>query len=509
MALPDKHQLKFNIHKDAKSLTEAIEKSVYAASSKAPVSTLPNVDNLNHAVIYYFFASQSNSPQLDNEDLKQIDANDLEEMDLKWQMVMLTMRPRRSPKDNKNKDTLRRTVLVEASTSNALVSQYDGVGSSSSSGSNNETFDSEDASKPESVSNQKEPSFVQTFKHLKPPKASVKTVEHPKQADNLRTDNPKSSANGPKAYVEPCNEGESSEFARMTHPHFNRHVVPTAVLTRSRLVPLNAARPVTTAVHPLLKSQGQSNMLLGSPQQALQDKGVIDSGCSRHMTGNISYLSEFEEINRGYVIFGGNPECAKITGKGDLNCLFAKATFDESNLWHRRRGHIYFKTINNHPCVTCKKGKQHRASCKSKPVSSVSHPLQKLQMDLFGPTFIKSLNKKSYCLVVTDDYSRVLVTKSHNKRPYELLLGRTPSIGFMRPFRCLVTNLNTLDPLGKFDGKADDRFLVGYSVNSKAFRVFKSRTRIVQETLHINSLEKKPNVAGSGPKWLFDIDTLT
>nr|GEY28155.1 hypothetical protein [Tanacetum cinerariifolium] len=437
----------------------------------------------------------------------------------------------------------------------------------------NVTFDSEDASKPESVSNQKEPSFVQTFKHLKPPKASVKTVEHPKQADNLRTDNPKSSANGPKAYVEPCNEGESSEFARMTHPHFNRHVVPTAVLTRSRLVPLNAARPVTTAVHPLLKSQGQSNMLLGSPQQALQDKGVIDSGCSRHMTGNISYLSEFEEINRGYVIFGGNPECAKITGKGkiqtgkldfddvyfvkelkfnlfsvlqmcdkknnvlftdtecvvlssgfklldenhvvprenkmynvdlknvvlsgDLNCLFAKATFDESNLWHRRRGHIYFKTINNHPCVTCKKGKQHRASCKSKPVSSVSHPLQKLQMDLFGPTFIKSLNKKSYCLVVTDDYSRVLVTKSHNKRPYELLLGRTPSIGFMRPFRCLVTNLNTLDPLGKFDGKADDRFLVGYSVNSKAFRVFKSRTRIVQETLHINSLEKKPNVAGS------------
>ncbi|GJV13856.1 hypothetical protein Tco_1355397 [Tanacetum coccineum] len=61
----------------------------------------------------------------------------------------------------------------------------------------------------------------------------------------------------------------------------------------------------------------------------------------------------------------------------------------------------------------------------------------------------------------------------------------------------------------KFDGKADEGFFVGYSVNSKAFRVFNSRTRIVEETLHITFLENKPNVAGSGPTWLFDIDTLT
>nr|GEW69297.1 retrovirus-related Pol polyprotein from transposon TNT 1-94 [Tanacetum cinerariifolium] len=105
--------------------------------------------------------------------------------------------------------------------------------------------------------------------------------------------------------------------------------------------------------------------------------------------------------------------------------------------------------------------------------------------------------------------NRVLVTKPHNKTPCDLLLGRTPSIGFMRPFGCPVTILNTLDPLGKFDGKADEGFLVGYSVSSKAFRVFNSRTRIAQETLHINFLENKPNVAGSGPTWLFDIDTLT
>nr|GFB26723.1 retrovirus-related Pol polyprotein from transposon TNT 1-94 [Tanacetum cinerariifolium] len=79
----------------------------------------------------------------------------------------------------------------------------------------------------------------------------------------------------------------------------------------------------------------------------------------------------------------------------------------------------------------------------------------------------------------------------------------------MRPFGCHVTILNTLDPLGKFDGKADEGFLVRYSVSSKAFRVFNSRTIIVQGTLHINFLENQPNVTGSGRTWLFDIDTLT
>nr|GEX70183.1 uncharacterized mitochondrial protein AtMg00810-like [Tanacetum cinerariifolium] len=85
----------------------------------------------------------------------------------------------------------------------------------------------------------------------------------------------------------------------------------------------------------------------------------------------------------------------------------------------------------------------------------------------------------------------------------------TPSIGFIRPFGCHVTILHTLDPLVKLDGKADGGFLVGYSISSTAIRVINSRTRIVQETLHINFLENQPNVAGSRPTWLFDIDTLT
>ncbi|GKA82588.1 putative ribonuclease H-like domain-containing protein [Tanacetum coccineum] len=275
---------------------------------------------------------------------------------------------------------------------------------------------------------------------------------------------------------------------------------------------------------------------------------------------------------------------------------------------------------NDQTCVACQKGKQHRASCKSKTENSISLPLHLLHMDLFGPTFVKSLMKKMYCLVVTDDFSRftwvfilatkdetsgilksfitgienlvdhkvkvircdngtefknkemnqfcemkgilrqfsaartpqqngvaemrnrtlieaartmladsklpttfwaevvntacyvqnrVLVVKPHNKTPYELFHGRTPTLSFMRLFGCPVTILNTIDHLSKFDGKADEGFLVGYSLNSKAFRVFNSRTRIVEENLHIRFSENTPNVVGSGLDWLFDIYALT
>ncbi|GJZ42873.1 retrovirus-related pol polyprotein from transposon TNT 1-94 [Tanacetum coccineum] len=105
--------------------------------------------------------------------------------------------------------------------------------------------------------------------------------------------------------------------------------------------------------------------------------------------------------------------------------------------------------------------------------------------------------------------NRVLVTKSHNKTPYELIIGRAPSISFIRPFGCHVTILNTLDPLGKFDGKVEEGFLVRYSINSKAFRVFNTEARKVEENMHVNFLENKLNVAGQRPNWLFDIDSLT
>nr|GFA63343.1 hypothetical protein [Tanacetum cinerariifolium] len=104
MAFPDQHQLKFNSHKYAKTLMEAIEKrfggntrlrNVSAVSAKMPMFSLLNVNSLSNAVIYSFFASQFSSPRLDNKNLKQIDVDDLEEMDLRWQMAVLTMQARR------------------------------------------------------------------------------------------------------------------------------------------------------------------------------------------------------------------------------------------------------------------------------------------------------------------------------------------------------------------------------------------------------------------------------
>ncbi|GJR91700.1 putative ribonuclease H-like domain-containing protein [Tanacetum coccineum] len=473
---------------------------------------------------------------------------------------------------------------------------------------------------------------------------------------------------------------------------------------------------VYTAKVKEVSTVGEKWVIADNPHRTLKNKGIIDSGCSRHMTGNKAYLADYQDINGGPVAFGGSR--GYITGKGKIQtgkldfedvsfvkelqhfnlfsvsqmcdkknkvlftdteclvlspdfklpdenqillkvprqnnmysfnlenivplgglaCLIAKATTDESNLWHRRLGHVNFKNLNrlvkgnlvrglptklfqnDHTCVACQKGKQHKASCKAKLVSSISHTLQLLHMDLFGPTSVRSINHKTYCLVITDDFSRfswtfflrtkdetsailkdfirqienqlnqkvktircdngtefknrdiiefcglkgikreysnartpqqngvaerknrtlieaartmladsflpntfwaeavstacyvlnrVLVTKPHNKTPYELLTGKTPIISYIRPFGCHVTILNTIDHLGKFAGKSDEGFLVGYSLQSKAFRVYNLVTKRVEENLHIKFLENKPNVAGKGPNWLFDLDYLT
>ncbi|GJZ87433.1 putative ribonuclease H-like domain-containing protein [Tanacetum coccineum] len=158
-----------------------------------------------------------------------------------------------------------------------------------------------------------------------------------------------------------------------------------------------------------------------------------------------------------------------IVPKECLTCLVAKATLNESMLWHMRLGHVNFKTIDK----------------------------------LVKENLAEAVNTACYV------QNRVLVVKPHNKTPYELFRGRTPAISFMRPFGCHVTILNTLDYLGKFDGKSDKGFFVGYLLNSKAFRVYNIRTRKVEENLHIRFLEDKPIIACDGPKWRFDIGALT
>nr|GEX16803.1 retrovirus-related Pol polyprotein from transposon TNT 1-94 [Tanacetum cinerariifolium] len=103
----------------------------------------------------------------------------------------------------------------------------------------------------------------------------------------------------------------------------------------------------------------------------------------------------------------------------------------------------------------------------------------------------------------------VLVNKSHNKTPYELFNGRSSATGFLKPFGCHVMILNTLDNLGKFEEKGDKGYFIGYSMSSKAFRVFNKITKKVEENLHVEFLENKAIEKGSSLNWLLDIDSLT
>nr|GEZ55096.1 hypothetical protein [Tanacetum cinerariifolium] len=310
-------------------------------------------------------------------------------------------------------------------------------------------------------------------------------------------------------------------------------------------------------------SQNLSNKGLkknsGSSQNHIDDKGYWDSGCSRHMTGNISYLSDYEPFEGGYVSFGQGG--CKITRKGTIKTgilEFENVYFVKDLKMYLVRGLPTKCFENDHNCNACMKGKQHKSSCKSELVNSASKPLHTLHMDLFGPTSVSSISHKWYCLVVTDDFSRfawtfflktknetsgilrkfiteienlkdlkvkiircdnggefrnkelndfcsqkgikrefsnarnpqqngvakrrnrllieaartmladaklpvtfwtevvntacyvqnrVLVNKAHNKTPYELFKGRTPAIGFLKPFGCHVMILNTLDNL--------------------------------------------------------------
>nr|GEW92239.1 hypothetical protein [Tanacetum cinerariifolium] len=220
--------------------------------------------------------------------------------------------------------------------------------------------------------------------------------------------------------------------------------------------------------------------------------------------GNKAHLADYQEFKGGSVAFGGSN--GRITGKGKIKT----GRLDFEDVYNVEELKHYNLFSMSQMCdKKNKKGKQHKASCKAKIVSSVNQPLQIVHMDLFRPTSIRSINHKTYFLVITDGFSRVLLTKPQNKTPYELLNSKQPIISYLRPFGCHVTILNTIDQLGKFDGKSDSGFLVGYSLNSKAFRVYNLETKRVEENLYVNFLANKPNVAGKGHAWMFDLDYLT
>nr|GEZ15901.1 ribonuclease H-like domain-containing protein [Tanacetum cinerariifolium] len=336
----------------------------------------------------------------------------------------------RSLKDTRRNgvaEAQRRNVSVETSTSNALISQYDGVGSYDWS------FQAEEEptnyalmafTSSSSSNSDNEP--IEQVKTLRP---SVKTIETSIPTANTKTSIPKPKSNGNRMNRKACflcksldhlikdcdfyekkmaqtsvrnhaQRGNHQQYARMILPNPQKHVVPTTIFNKSKLVPITAARPVTAAVPKLhvtrprptksivtkphsppkkhincSPSPKASNfppkvIAVKVPQvnaakgvhgkwewkpkcpildhvshntsalitlkrfdyndalgRSKSDKGVIDSGCSRHMIENMSYLSDFEELNGGYVAFGGNPKGGKISGKGKIRT--EKLDFDD------------------------------------------------------------------------------------------------------------------------------------------------------------------------------------
>nr|GEZ27755.1 hypothetical protein [Tanacetum cinerariifolium] len=220
-----------------------------------------------------------------------------------------------------------------------------------------------------------------------------------------------------------------------------------------------------------------------------------------------------------------NVNLKNIVHSGYLTCLFSKATIDESTLWHRRLGHIKFKTINKlvkgnlvrglpikvfenyNTYVACKKGKKHRASCKTKPVSSVDQPLCRLRMDLFGPTFVKSLNKKSYCLVVTDDYSRFTWVF--------FLATKDETSPILKTFITGLENQVSLKGIKREFSVPRTPQQNGIAERKNKTLIEAARTMLVDSLLPIPFWAEAVNTACyvqnrcSHPTWLFDIDSLT
>ncbi|GJR40103.1 putative ribonuclease H-like domain-containing protein [Tanacetum coccineum] len=446
MALPNEHQLKFNTYKCAKTLMEAIEKRFGGnKESKKTQKTLlkQQYENFNgsssEGLDQTYDRLQKLISQLEilGETISQEDMNlkFLRSLPSEWKTHTLIWR---------NKPDLD-TLSMDDLYNNLKIYETEVKGSSSSnqnsqnvafvSSNNLEENESElvtsipdaatseaktSVSKPKSVGEPLIEDWISDSEDENETGESVKKIENKKQAKYHRKD----SQNPRDGDVTTTLQGQKGRVSNNKGNEANDVKASTCWVWRPKQK--------------------------GNPQLELQEKGVIDSGCSRHMTRNKSYLSNYEEIDGGFVAFGGDPKGGRITGKGKistdtecvvlspdfklfdenhvllrvprkdnmysvdlknivpsggLTCLFAKATLDESNLWHRRLGHINFKTLNklvrgnlvrglpskifenNHTCVACQKGKQHKASC------------------------------------------------------------RKPALSFMRPFGCPVTILNTLDHL--------------------------------------------------------------
>ncbi|GJR95944.1 ribonuclease H-like domain-containing protein [Tanacetum coccineum] len=256
----------------------------------------------------------------------------------------------------------------------------------------------------------------------------------------------------------------------------------------------------------------------GNPEEDLKDYAIIDSGCSGSMTGDKDKLSDFKEFKGGYVAFGNDPKGGRITGKGKgtikTKCIDLKsplsggaevqspifygiedlATKDEAVLWHRRLGHVNFKNINklvkgnlvrglpsktfklDHSCLACRKGKQHRASCKKIEERTVREPLELLQWKLFGTWFqIEIESREKYSIARTPQQNGV--TERKNRTLIEA--ARTMLADSLLPIQFWAEAVNTacyvlnrvLIYWVSLMASQKEAYLLGYATSSKGFRV--------------------------------------
>nr|GEW59592.1 hypothetical protein [Tanacetum cinerariifolium] len=450
------------------SHTESTTDSVSAATSgsagcaKLPASPLPNVDFFSNAVIYSFFASQSTSPQrfLQKTGIN-LGANRPTSIGFDMSKVECFnchkkghfARECRSPKDSRRPgaaEPQRRTVPVETSTSNVAIKQRRSLQTM-----HLWIFHHQSLllipspTKPEQdLSHTTRPStpiiedWVSNSEDESETKALQKTCFVCKSVDHLIKDCDYHA----KKIAQPtqrtyAHKGNHKQYASLTHQKPQQHMVPTAVLTKSKPVFSTAIRPVSADVPKIMVTR---------PRLAHPIITKSKSPIRRHITCSPS-----------------------------------------------------LKTSNSPPRVTVAQALvvSTAQGMQGKWVWRPKCPI----LDHDSRTTSASMTLKQF------DYNDALGRSKSGACPeFEELNGGHVAFGG-NPKGVKISgkeNIKT-DPLGKFQRKVDEGFLVGYSVCSKAFRVFNSRTRIIQETLHVNFLENKPNVTGTGLTWLFDIDSLT
>nr|GEU45097.1 ribonuclease H-like domain-containing protein [Tanacetum cinerariifolium] len=453
---------------------------VSTASTQVNVAFFINIDNLIDVVICLFFASQPSSPQLVHKDLEQIHLDDTEEINLRWQMAMLTMRARRFLKRTRRKLTINGNETIGFDKSNVECYNCHKRG-----------HFARECRAPKNQDN----------KHKKSSRRSV-PLEKTNSISLVSCD-------GLGGYDWSDQAEEGPNYALMAF---------TSLISDSKVfIDSNCSKSCLETVK-LLKSQNEQLLkdLKKSELMVLGYKTGLESVEELHKffkTNESIYLEDIKvlkvKIQMKEIAIRELRKKLKIAQKEkdgiQLNLRnVAKSSQEETKAVRKNDDSLIIKewmSDNKEENATQPKIKK-KIVRRNKTLIEATRTM--LADSMLPITFwAKAVNTACYV------QNRVLVVKPHNKTPYELFHGRTPTLSFIRPFGCHVTILNTIDHLGKFNRMAEEGFFVGFSLNSKAFRVFNSRTRIVEKSLHIRFSESTPNVIGSGPDWLFDINALT